>query len=215
MAQARIDDEALVRRDSRELTAVINREAVHQAWKNSYHAFLSRAMLWCRGNRERAEDLVSRATVRILDFVSKHDQPVVDAAALYFLVLRNLAIDEYRNACRGALIFDRTVDIHSEADGWRLPGCGADMHSQLATNQALIAVEALLERLSEETRNLFVQRFLEHRSYREIAPSLGVSEAGARKRVQKLREVLSGRIPPPSGDGVTDRAPARLTREPA
>jgi len=215
MEQPRVDGEAAVRRDSRELIAVINREAVQQAWKNSYPAFLSRAMLWCRGSRERAEDLVSRATVRVLDFVSKHDHPVTDACALYFLVLRNLAIDEYRNACRGALLYDRTVDVHSEADGWRLPSSGADLHAELAASQALAAVEEVLERLSEESRMLFVQRFLEHRSYREIAPSLGISEAGARKRVQKLRDLLAARIPAAACHGVTDRPPARLTHRAA
>jgi RNA polymerase sigma factor (sigma-70 family) len=188
-----------------------NRKAVHHAWARSYSAFVSRAALLCGGDRDRGEDLVSRATVRILDFVARHDRPVADACALYFLVLRNLAIDEYRGARRGALVYDRTIDVHSDADGWRLPCCETDAHSELAASQALATVEALLDRLSEQTRDLFVQRFVEHRSYREIAPSLGVSEAGARKRVQKLRELLAGRIPPPSGEGVTHRAPARLT----
>ena len=211
MAQTRVDDKSRVQHDSRELIVAFNREAVHQAWRSSYSAFLSRALLWCRGSRERGEDLISRATVRILDFVSKHDRPVADACALYFLVLRNLAIDDYRAGRRGTLIYDRTIDVHSEEDGWRLPACGTDMHSVLAANEGLAAVEALLERLSEETRNLFVQRFLEHRSYREIAPSLGISEAGARKRVQKLRALIVGRLPPASRPDVTDRPPARLT----
>jgi RNA polymerase sigma-70 factor (ECF subfamily) len=213
MVQTRVDDEFALRRDSRELIIAVNREAVREAWKSSYSTFLSRAMLWCRGSRERGEDLVSRATVRILDFVSKHDRPVADARALYFLVLRNLAIDEYRAARRGAFIYDRTIDVHSEDDGWRLPTCETDIHSQLVANEGLAAVEALLERLSEETRNLFVQRFLEHRSYREIAPSLGITEAGARKRVQKLRALIVGRVAPESAETVTDRPPARLTSQ--
>src|SRR5204863_89904 len=89
-------------------------------------------------------------------------------------------------------LYDRTVDVHSEADSWRLPSCGTDVHAQLATSQALAALDALLDRLSGEARELFVQRFLEHRSYSEIAPSLVISEAGARKRVPKLRRPHAG-----------------------
>ncbi|TMJ18875.1 MAG: sigma-70 family RNA polymerase sigma factor [Alphaproteobacteria bacterium] len=194
-----------------ELIIEENRQAVRLAWTQSYPALVSRAASFFRGDRDRGEDLVSRATARILDFVARHDRPLREVGGLYFLVLRNLAIDEYRQARRGALLYDRTVDVHSEADSWRLPSCGTDVHAQLATSQALAALDALLDRLSGEARELFVQRFLEHRSYSEIAPSLGISEAGARKRVQKLRQALAGWFSACSREGVTDRRPARLS----
>ncbi|MEA3011386.1 MAG: hypothetical protein QOJ91_3078 [Sphingomonadales bacterium] len=211
MKQAQVDREGRTDEDSVDSVVAINRETLRQTWKTSYPAFLSRAMLWSRGNRISAEDLVSRATVRILSFISAQDHPVADMRALYFTVLRNLAIDEYRNARRGDSLFDRSVDIHSDADAWRLPAGRADTHEELVRSQSLAAVEAVLERLSEETRILFVQRFLEHRSYGEIAPVLGISEAGARKRIQKLRTLLDSRMRPALDERVTDRAPARLT----
>lgn len=211
MSQMKVDKGSPVRRDSVDSVLAINREALRQTWESSYPAFLSRAMLWSRGNRIWAEDLVSQATVRILSFISAQDHPVADMRALYFMVLRNLAIDEYRNGRRGASLYDRSVDVHSEAEAWRLPAGQADTHEELVRSQALAAVEAVLERLSEETRTLFVQRFLEHRSYSEIAPVLGISEAGARKRIQKLRSLLDSRTRPAFDEGVTDRAPARLT----
>jgi RNA polymerase sigma-70 factor (ECF subfamily) len=189
-----------------------NREAVGRAWRLSYSAFLARAVLLCHGDRDRAEELVSKATLRILDFVATHDQPLREVRAYYFLVLRNLAIDEFRAARRSTSLYDRSVDVHSESDAWCLPVSGADADDALAARRALGDVRSLLEQLPDESRDLFVQRFIEERSYGEIAPALGVSEALARKRVQKLREWLARRVAPWAGaETITDHPPARLS----
>lgn len=198
-------------RDS--LTSVVsdNRKAVGRAWALSYSAFLARAVLLCHGDRNRAEDLVSKATLRILDFVATHDQPLREVRAYYFLVLRNLAIDEFRAGRRASSLYDRSVDVHSEADAWCLPVSGGDPNDALDARQALVGLRSLLDQLPDATRALFVQRFVEDRSYNEIAPALGVSEALARKRVQKLREWLARQIPALAAEqAVTDRPSARL-----
>lgn len=188
-----------------------NRKAVGLAWRQSYSAFLARAVLLCHGDRDKAEELVSMATLRILDFVATHDQPLRQVRAYYFLVLRNLAIDAYRNARRASTLYDRSIDVHSEADSWCLPVPGGDPHDALAARRALAGIGSLLAELSDELRELFVQRFMEERSYGEIAPAFGVSEALARKRVQKLRQWLARRVAPaPAAEQVTDRPPARL-----
>lgn len=184
-----------------------NHEAVAIAWRQSYSAFLSRAVLLCHGDRDRAEELVSKATLRILDFVASHNQPLREVRTYYFLVLRNLAIDEYRSAQRASSIYDRSIDVHSEAEAWCLPVPEGDPHEALAARQSLAGVGSLIEQLPSDSRELFVQRFVEERSYSEIAPALGVSEALARKRVQKLRHWLSRRI---MSGMVTDRPSARL-----
>jgi RNA polymerase sigma-70 factor (ECF subfamily) len=189
-----------------------NRKAIGLVWRQSYSALLARAVLLCHGDRDRAEDLVSKATLRILDFVATHDQPLREARAYFFLVLRNLAIDEYRTALRASNLYDRSIDVHSESEAWCLPVTGGDPHDALATRESLAGVGSLLDELPEESRALFVQRFVEERSYGEIAPALGVSEALARKRVQKLRQWLTRRTVPGAaiGKAVTDRRPARL-----
>lgn len=188
-----------------------NRASVGRTWRLFYSAFLARAVLLCHGDRDRAEELVSKATLRILDFVATHDQPLREVRAYYFLVLRNLAIDEYRTARRAASLYDRAVDVHSEADSWRLPAPEGDPHDALSARQSLGEVGSLLGQLPDEARDLFLQRFVEERSYGEIAPTLGVSEALARKRVQKLREWLARRIPPAGAEQITDHPTARLS----
>jgi RNA polymerase sigma-70 factor (ECF subfamily) len=188
-----------------------NRKAIGRAWQVSYPSLLARAVLLCHGDRDRAEELVSKATLRILDFVATHDQPLREVRAYYFLVLRNLAIDEFRTARRAASLYDRSVDVHSEAQAWCLPLPEDDPHDALAARQSLAGVRSLLDQLPAESRDLFVQRFLEERSYGEIAPALGVSEALARKRIQKLREWLARRLAPAAAEQVTHRPPARLS----
>jgi RNA polymerase sigma factor (sigma-70 family) len=189
-----------------------NRNAVHRAWIEAYSLFLSRARLLCHGNRDKAEDLVSQATLRILEFAAAYPKPLREVGSLYFMVLRNLAIDGYRATRRASSLYDHSVDVHAEADAWRLPICGVDLHEGLVTRQTLAAVQSLLDNLSGETRALFVQRFVEDRSYREIALFFDISEALARKRVQKLRVLLANRILPAArGERVTDPPPARLS----
>lgn len=182
-----------------------NRKKIQSFWLDNYPILVRRARLLSR-NRDQAEDLVSQATLKLLNFVETHLRPLDDAGALFFMVLRNLAIDEYRGARRAALLYDHSVDVHEEADLWRLPAARGDAHERLADGQALAAVEARLDLLPGEARALFVQRFVEHRSYREIAAHFRISEALARKRVQKLRARLADR-PPPDGTGDASRLP--------
>jgi RNA polymerase sigma-70 factor (ECF subfamily) len=146
-----------------------------------------------------------------MDLVATHDQPLREVRAYYFLVLRNLAIDEFRSARRSAALYDRSIDVHSEAQAWCLPCPSGDPHDALAARRALGDVGSLLDQLPDEARDLFVKRFVEERSYGEIAPALGVSEALARKRVQKLREWLARRVAAAAAEPVTDQPIARLS----
>ena len=182
-----------------------NRNAVRAFWLDNYASLVARARLSCR-DRSQAEDLVSRATIRLLGFVETHDRPLDEVGALFAMVLRNLAIDEHRAARRAALLYDHSVDVHAEADLARLPVSGADAHERLADSQTLGAIQALLDDAPGETRALFVHRFVDDYSYEEIAGCLGISAPSARKRVQKLR----ARLAAARGTPVTDPPPARL-----
>jgi RNA polymerase sigma-70 factor (ECF subfamily) len=183
-----------------------NRQAVRNFWSTNYNSLVARARRSCL-DRNQAEDLVSRATIRLLHFVETHDRPLEEVGALFFTVLRNLAIDEHRAARRAALLYDHSIDLHADADLWRLPICVGDAHEQLVDSQTLGAIQMLLDGASGETRALFVHRFVEDRSYDEIADSLCISAPSARKRVQKLRAWLDA----VRDDAVTDQSSARLS----
>jgi len=129
--------------------------------------------------------------LRLVQFVEAHDRPLIEVGALFWRALRNLAIDQHRSAQSAATIFDHSVDLGCEADQWRLPSAPVDTHAQLIASEALAEVQRRVARLPEEARTLFVHRFIEDRSYREIARHFHISEALARKRVQKLRALLA------------------------
>ena len=149
----------------------------------------------CGGRRDKAEDLVSQATLRLVQFIETANPRPIEIGALFWRVLRNLAIDQSRTARRAARVYDHAIDLADEADLWRLPSATCDTHAQVAASQELAAVRHRVEHLPEEARILFVHRFVEDRSYREIAGHFHISEALARKRVQKLRALISGPAP--------------------
>ncbi len=182
-----------------------NRKSISRFWSSNYRTLVSQAHMLCR-DASQAEDFVSRATIKLLSFVESYDRPLGEVGAFFFIILRNLAIDEHRAARRTALLFDRSIDVHAEADLWRLPVSGGDIHDRLADRQALVAIQDVLDNAPGETRALFVHRFMDDRSYDEIADCLGISAPSARKRVQKLR----ARLTAARGEAVTDPPPARL-----
>lgn len=169
-----------------------NRSNLNLFWRHQHHALIKRARRLCGGCQDRAEDLVSRATLRLVQFIETHDSAPVDIGALFWRVLHNLAIDDHRTARSAAAVYDRSVDLGDEAHMWRLPAATDDVHAELATRQELAAIHHRVEELPEETRLLFTHRFVEECSYREIAGHLQISEPLARKRVQKLRAFIAG-----------------------
>lgn len=177
-----------------------NRENLDRFWRDQYHNLVKRARLLCGGRRDKAEDLVSQATLRLVQFIETGNPRPIEIGALFWRVLRNLAIDQNRTARRAARVYDHAIDLADDADLWRLPPAACDTHAQVAAGQELAAVRRRLEHLPEEARILFVHRFVEDRSYREIAGHFHISEALARKRVQKLRALISGASPDPQED---------------
>lgn len=192
-----------------EVVSVNNKAIVHQFWKTHYSHLVRRVRPLCGGSRENAEDLVSRATLRLIQFVDVHDRPLKEVDALFWRVVRNLAIDEYRSARRSAMIYDHSVDLGMEPDTYRLPPAADDSHAQLVASQDLAAVQRQVEQLPEEARALFTHRFIDERPYCEIARHFEISEALARKRVQKLRAQLAaataGEVDQPRSQRSTSR----------
>lgn len=174
-----------------EYDIIHNRDHFTRFWMDQYNNLVKRARHLCGGSLDRAEDLVSQATLRLVQFIDASDTPPIDVGALFWRVLRNLAIDQHRTARCAAVVYDHSVDIGQDADHWRLPAAADDTHAQLAAHQELAAVRRRVESLPEEARILFVHRFVEERSYREIAGHFHISEALARKRVQKLRALIA------------------------
>jgi RNA polymerase sigma factor (sigma-70 family) len=133
--------------------------------------------------------------LRLLHFIETSEDQQIEIAALFWRILRNLAIDQHRSARRAAAIHDYSVLLDQDAELWRLPPAACDTHAQLAARQELAAVRRRVAHLPEAARTLFAERFIEECSYREIARRLDITEALARKRVQKLRALIAEPAP--------------------
>lgn len=140
---------------------------------------------------DRAEDLVSQSVLNILQFYCNcPSAAVINITALFRRVLRNLAIDDRRSAWRTENLFDGSIEAEN-AERTIGPVTGFDLHQTLAATQRLHEVLRAVETLPEDARSLFEQRFVEEQTFRDIAIRLGISEATARKKTQRLREALA------------------------
>jgi RNA polymerase sigma-70 factor (ECF subfamily) len=103
--------------------------------------------------------------------------------------IANAVIDHYRSHGRRAVAVGSAADLDLIADEW------AQFHrpspeESLVVEQRLTETLRRLDRLPDRLRAVMVQRFLEEKSYTEIAKTLSITEALVRKRVQEARTLL-------------------------
>jgi RNA polymerase sigma-70 factor (ECF subfamily) len=119
------------------------------------------------GSRERAEDVVQDAYLKVMEvravFVVK--QPV----AYIFRIVRNLAIDHYRRATLESGVF--TV----EEEGQHVPSTSGTPETIAISRQHLSLVALALDQLPERTRRAFDLYRMGGHTQREIAEMLEVS----------------------------------------
>lgn len=156
-------------------------------WREHRARLLRRARRLARGCPELADNLLSAATLRILEHARRGAAPIRNIEALFQTVLGNLARDHWRwrRRCPEELCGE-FGDLGAAAQTTPEQDCSA--REELA--QAL----AELRRLSPLCAELFRLRIVEERSYAEISAQLGLSEVAARKRVQVIRQALRSRL---------------------
>lgn len=119
------------------------------------------------GSRERAEDVVQDAYLKVMEadtvFIVK--QP----AAYIFRVVRNLAIDHYRRAALESSVFALEEEGHSVLSYAELP------ETISINRQQLDLVVRALDQLPERTRKVFELYRMNGLTQREIAKMLDVS----------------------------------------
>jgi RNA polymerase sigma-70 factor (ECF subfamily) len=98
------------------------------------------------------------------------------------VVLRSLHLNRSRRRRRG--YEERAGALRPESDS-----CG-DVSRVLETQEVAHAIAALLGRLPEHLRTVFVLRETEQRDYESIAAELGVPVGTVRSRLHRAREVL-------------------------
>ena len=120
-----------------------------------------------------AEDLLQEVFFELVEAV-RMMKPIEQAGAWLFRVARNRIIDRFRKQTperqRDVSIDDESLALHE-----LLPSAEAGPEAEFARGVLLDELDAALDELPEEQREVFVAHELEGRSFKEIAAETGVS----------------------------------------
>ena len=149
------------------------------------------------GDRERAEDLVQEAFLRVHRHLPRFDRSKQFSTWIY-TIASNLAKNEIRNRRRSPLLPNQLVEYGGEEGGMAYQFEDSrtrpdEMYRQRYLNEVVDRCVALL---SDQHREVFVLRELEGRSYEEIARLTGANLGTVKSRLNRARQSFAGVIEP-------------------
>ena len=143
------------------------------------------------GNMADAEDALGNAMVRASShFAEGGGGAITNQRAWLSRLVHNACIDFYRARSRQKRWTDEIVAM---ADGDFIPSAPSPEPTPeevAETGESMRSLQRGLDNLPEPLRGPIILRFLEGRSYAEIAERLCITNCTARKRVQLARERL-------------------------
>ena len=149
------------------------------------------------GDRERAEDLVQEAFLRVYRHLDRFDQSRKFSTWIY-TIASNLAKNELRNRSRSPMVAFEQARRH-EADNQR-PVDFEDSDNrpdELYERRNLKAlVDETVAKLSSHHREVFVLRELEGKSYEEIAEIMHCNLGTVKSRLNRARQSFAELIQP-------------------
>jgi RNA polymerase sigma-70 factor (ECF subfamily) len=192
MAELRLlDDGALVSEylagESRAFDALVDR------YQGRLLNFIYRTV----GDRERAEDLVQEAFIRVHRHMARFDRSKKFSTWIY-TIASNLAKNELRNRSRNPLVLFQTMTANWDDEERPLefedPSSRPDDLYRKRHVREL--VERTVAQLPEHHRQVFVLRELEGRSYEEIADITHCNLGTVKSRLNRARSSFAEIIEP-------------------
>ncbi|MEP6687604.1 MAG: sigma-70 family RNA polymerase sigma factor [Gemmatimonadales bacterium] len=149
------------------------------------------------GDRERAEDLVQEAFVRVYRHLHRFD-PTKKFSTWIYTIASNLAKNELRNRSRSPLVFYQSIRPPGAEDQRPLQFEDASSRpdDMYANRYLREMVDATVATLSAHHREVFVLRELEGRSYEEIAQLTHCNLGTVKSRLNRARRAFAERIAP-------------------
>ncbi|MGK6325258.1 RNA polymerase sigma factor [Sphingomonas sp. DT-51] len=135
------------------------------------------------GDPAEAQDLVQESLLRVAQRERSGELEHLDGYA--YRVAANLLTDWHRRRTA------RQAEAHVSLDLAVMPVSGIDPHRELAGTSALHAISAVLDRLPERTRTIFVLRRLEGLRHKEIAVRMGISVSAVEKHMVRAAEAVA------------------------
>ena len=149
------------------------------------------------GDRERAEDLVQEAFIRVFRHIQRFDQSKKFSTWIY-TIASNLAKNELRNRSRNPLVYFQAMRDSWDADHRPLqfedPGPRPD--DEFRRRHVKEAVDRCVAQLPAHHREVFVLREIEGRSYQEIAEITGCNLGTVKSRLNRARNSFAQLIAP-------------------
>jgi RNA polymerase sigma-70 factor, ECF subfamily len=149
------------------------------------------------GDRDRAEDLVQEAFIRVTRHLHRFDQGKKFSTWIY-TICSNLAKNELRNRSRSPLVLFQKLTTHWESDHRPLQfeDLGNRPDDLYRKRYLQDLVEQMVEELPEHHKLVFRLRELEGKSYEEIAEITGVNLGTVKSRLHRARTSFAERIEP-------------------
>ncbi|MDQ8153138.1 MAG: sigma-70 family RNA polymerase sigma factor [Gemmatimonadota bacterium] len=149
------------------------------------------------GDRERAEDLVQEAFVRVYRHLARFDRSKKFSTWIY-TIASNLAKNELRNRARNPLVLFQTM-----TSGWEDEDRPLEFEDTAARPDDAFdrrhlreLVDAAVKRLPAHHRQVFVLRELEGRSYEEIAEMTQCNLGTVKSRLNRARAAFADLVGP-------------------
>ncbi len=149
------------------------------------------------GDRERAEDLVQEAFLRVHRHLHRFDHTKKFSTWLY-TIASNLAKNELRNRGRNPLVLYQSLRPRGDEDQRPLQfeDASARPDDMFASRHLRELVDRAVTTLSPHHQAVFVMRELEGRSYEEIAQLTGCTLGTVKSRLNRARHAFARRIAP-------------------
>jgi RNA polymerase sigma-70 factor (ECF subfamily) len=184
--------------DSRVVAAYLNGEVrAFQELVERYQKRLLNFVYRTIGDRERAEDLVQEAFIRVHRHLHRFDQTKKFSTWIY-TIASNLAKNELRNRSRNPLVLFQAMKRSWEAD--HRPLQFEDPHHRpddlYRQRHLRELVEWAITQLPEHHREVFVLRELEGRSYEDIAEIANCNLGTVKSRLNRARNRFAQVIAP-------------------
>ncbi len=140
------------------------------------------------GDRERAEDLVQEAFIRVHRHLHRFD-PSKKFSTWIYTIASNLAKNELRNRSRSPLVFYQSVRARQEEDARPLQfeDSRSRPDDMFANRHLKDLVEQTVARLTPHHQQVFVLRELEGKSYEEIAAVSRCNLGTVKSRLNRAR----------------------------
>ncbi len=163
-----------------------------------YHNRLLNFIYRMIGDRERAEDLVQEAFVRVHRHLHRFDTTKKFSTWIY-TIASNLAKNELRNRSRSPLVFYQSMRPKSAEEDTRplqFEDSSARPDDMFANRHLRELVEQTVAKLSGHHREVFVLRELEGKSYEEIAEITHCNLGTVKSRLNRARHSFAEMIAP-------------------